>query len=404
MKNALFLAWKSLLWHRGRALTIIMSLAITIWLPVTVRLLLNQFRHEISARAQATPLVVGARGSRIDLALHALYFDSLPPAGTTMAEVHQFSDSSLGIAIPLHVRYRTQSRFGIDGAAIVGTAPEYFEFRKLEIEQGGMPALLGDCVIGARLAERMQLQAGDSILSAPRNAFDLAGDYPLKMNIKGILRRAHSPDDDVVFTDVRTTWVIDGIGHGHQELTPESDPNLLLETNDSSTGDRSTVIANAGVLPFTEITPENISSFHFHGEPESFPLTAVIIVPQDDKSRVRVLGRYASTQATAQCLKPPEVIDELLSVVFRIEQLVWICSLAAALVTGLLLTLVLSLSMRLRATEMQTLFRLGCSRATIAMLHGAEILLMLLTAAGLAAAAGCLTVAFGADSLRSLMF
>ncbi len=404
MKNALFLARKSLLWHRGRSLTIIFSLAITIWLPVTVRLVLNQFRREISARALSTPLVVGARGSRIDLALHALYFDSLPPAGTSMAEVNQIQDSALGVAIPMHVRYRTQSRPGINGAAIVGTWPEYFEFRHLQIARGQMMSLLGDCVIGAGLAERMSLQPGDTILSAPRNAFDLAGDYPLKMNITGILRRAHSPDDDVVFTDVRTTWVIDGIGHGHQELTPETDPNLLLKTDAPDPGDSNTVTANAGVLPFTEITPDNINSFHFHGEPATFPLTVVIVEPHDDKSRIRILGRYASVEATAQCLKPPEVIDELLSMVFRIEQLVWICSLAAALVTGLLLALVLSLSMRLRATEMQTMFHLGCSRATIAMLHAAEILLMLLAATGLAGAASWLTLAFGADSLRSLLF
>ena len=148
MKNALFLAWKSLRWHRGRSLTIIVSLAITVWLPVTVRLVLDQFRREISARAESTPLVVGARGSRIDLALHALYFDSLPPAGTTMAEVAQINDSALGIAIPLHVRYRTQSRPGINGAAIVGTSPEYFEFRHLQVEHGEMLSLLGDCLIG----------------------------------------------------------------------------------------------------------------------------------------------------------------------------------------------------------------------------------------------------------------
>ena len=121
MKNALYLAWKSLLWHRGRSLTILLSLAITIWLPVTVRLVLDQFRREISLRANATPLILGAKGSRIDLALHAMYFNATPPADTTMAEVESINASSLGIAIPLHIRYRTQSRPGIDGAMIVGT-------------------------------------------------------------------------------------------------------------------------------------------------------------------------------------------------------------------------------------------------------------------------------------------
>ena len=96
MKHALFLAWRSLLWHRGRSLIIVLSLAITIWLPVTVRLVLNQFRSEISARAAATPLIVGAPGSRVDLALHALYFEAMPPAETTMAQVDQMTSSELG--------------------------------------------------------------------------------------------------------------------------------------------------------------------------------------------------------------------------------------------------------------------------------------------------------------------
>ena len=404
MKNALYLAWKSLLWHRGRSITILLSLAITIWLPITVRLVLDQFRREISERANTTPLVLGAKGSRIDLALHALYFDTLPPADTTMAEVESIDELSNvnapAIAIPLHVRYRTQSRPGIEGAVIVGTSPEYFDFRHMHIASGQKISLLGDCVVGSKVAERMELRPGDSILSAPRNAFNLAGDYPLKMNIVGVLALSHSPDDDAVFTDVRTTWVIDGIGHGHQELNTQTDSQLLLK-NDGSSG---SVTANAAVLPFTEITPDNIDSFHFHGDPASFPLTAIIAVPQTDKARTQILGRYSSSEAIAQCLKPPEVIEELLDIVFRIEQLAWFCSIAAGIVTCLLLGLVINLSTRLRATEMQTMFRLGCSRTTIAMLHSSEVLLLLLGASVLASAAALLTLRFAATVLRSLLF
>ena len=404
MKNALYLAWKSLLWHRGRSVTILLSLAITIWLPVTVRLVLDQFRHEISERANATPLVLGAKGSRIDLALHALYFDTLPPADTTMAEVESINHLSTthvaAIAIPLHVRYRTQSRPGIEGSVIVGTSPEYFEFRRLNIADGQMAALPGECVVGCNVAMRMQLHPGDSILSAPRNAFNLAGDYPLKMKIVGVLTQSHSPDDDAVFTDVRTTWIIDGIGHGHQELNTQTDSQLLLK---NSTETRS-VTANASVLPYTEITADNIDSFHFHGDPASFPLTAIIVVPETNKARTQILGRYSSSQATAQCLKPPEVIDELLSIVFRIEQLAWVCSIAAGIVTCLLLGLVVNLSMRLRAAEMQTMFRLGCSHMTIAKLHSSEIVLLLCAASVLAGAAALLTLRFPASVLRSLLF
>ncbi len=399
MKQALFLAWQSLWWHRGRSLIIVLSLAITIWLPVTVHLMLNQFRAELIARAEATPLIVGARGSRIDLALHALYFESAPPAEITMAEVNLVTDSNLGIGIPLHVRFRTQPVAGVIGAAIVGTSPEYFEFRKLTIKSGESMTLLGECVVGARIAEAMKLKPGDSILSAPRNAFNLAGDYPLKMNVTGILEHSYSPDDDVVFTDIQTSWVIEGIGHGHQEINSQTDSNLLLNSEDSQT-----ITANAGVLPFTEITSENIDSFHFHGDPESFPLTAMIVVPNDEKSRVRILGRFASNQSASQCLKPLEVVNDLLSIVFRVEQLVWVCSLAAGIVTLILISLVLALSMRLREAEMQTMFRLGCSRSTIAMLQASEILLTMLLAACLAAVACWITVVLAGDSLRQLLF
>jgi len=411
VRHAFFLALHSLWWHRGRSLTIILSLAITIWLPVTVRLALRQFQQEISARAASTPLIVGARGSRIDLALHALYFESLPPADVSMKDLEQTTDSGLAIGIPLHIRYRSQSAPGLDGAPIVGTSLEYFEFRGLTPADGTLPALLGECVIGSEYARLAGLKVGDSVLSAPRNALNLAGDYPLKMQITGILAPTQSPDDKAIFTDVQTAWVIDGIGHGHQEVSKNTDPALLIQKDepdkvaDSKTEDKgTTVTANAGILPFTEITEANRDSFHFHGDPGDFPLTAIIVVPETEKARVQILGRFQSSSADAQCIKPPEVIDELLSMVFRIEQLVWACSVAALAVTLLLLGLVLNLSLRLRATEMLTMFRLGCSRGTIWMLQTAEILVLLACASLLALTGSWLTVTLGSDAIRSLLY
>jgi putative ABC transport system permease protein len=299
MKHILYLAFRSLQWYRGRGLTIVLCLALTLWLPITLRLVLNQFQADISLRADSTPLIIGARGSRVDLTLHALYFQSAPPALTTLAEAEYVNNSGFAAAIPLHIRYETQGVDGSAGAPIVGTSPEYFDFRKLKVDQGRPFSLLGECVVGAQAAEMLQLTPGDSILSAPRNAFNLAGDYPLKLNVVGVLAPSHSADDNVVFTDVHTAWVIDGIGHGHQSVTPDTDPSLLLQ------GDGEAVTANAGVLPYTEITPENIDSFHFHGESANFPISAIIAVPYSDKDRILLLGRYVSVRPDSQCLKPP---------------------------------------------------------------------------------------------------
>jgi putative ABC transport system permease protein len=400
MIQALYLALRSLWWHRGRSLILMASLGLTIWLPVTVRLALEQFRAEISLRASSTPVVLGAAGSRMDLALHALYFEARPPASLQQRDAQAVDGSRLASAIPLHIRYRTQSRPGVEGAPIVGTAPEYYEFRGLRAASGELPALLGECVVGAGYAIRTGLKVGDKLLSAPENALNLAGNYPLQLEVTGVLAPAHSPDDFAVFTDIQTAWVIEGIGHGHQEISRNTDPALLMD-NESNPQE---LIVNRGVLPYIEITDENRDSFHFHGDPADFPLTAVIAVPVDEKSRVLLLGRYSDGAGRVQCIQPPQVIAELLAMVFRIEQLVWICSLAAAVVTALLLGLVLSLSLKLRAAEMQTMFRLGCSRLTILQLQLAELGILLLSATAMALAGGWLTVLAAGNGIRALLF
>jgi putative ABC transport system permease protein len=98
------------------------------------------------------------------------------------------------------------------------------------------------------------------------------------------------------------------------------------------------------------------------------------------------------------------VIAELLSMVFRVEQLVRVCSIVAVLVTVLLLGLVLNLSLKLRAAEMQTMFRLGCSRLTIVRLQLAEVGVLLTAATGLAVVAGSVTSMIAADAIRHFLF
>lgn len=389
--NAVFLATRSLWWTKGRAVTITLCLTLTICLPITARLLLGQFRSDIEARSARTPLVIGARGSRIDLAVNALYFDTAAPQPTTMAESDYIAASEFAVPIPIHIRFRTQSLDGVKGVPIVGTSVEYFEFRNLALDAGSGIAMLGDCVLGYRVAAKMGLKPGDRILSAPRNAFNLAGDYPLKMNIVGVLKPSHSPDDNVVFVDLRTAWVIEGIGHGHQGLNHEGvDNDLLLKSDDRS------VTASAAVLPYTEITADNLSSFHFHGDESTFPITAVIAAPHDRKSRTLLLGRYATERKEiAQCVAPENVVDELMSIVFRVEKLIWVGSLLAGLVTVLLIGLIILLTARLRETEMNTMFKLGCSQSTVAQVVGTEISFMLITAIALAI--------IGAFTMRSLL-
>ena len=74
---SLFLAWSYLRARPGQSAVMILGLALALYLPLVTHRLVDEFDRTIGARAAGTPLVIGPKGSRFDLALHGLYFLSL---------------------------------------------------------------------------------------------------------------------------------------------------------------------------------------------------------------------------------------------------------------------------------------------------------------------------------------
>ena len=110
----------------------------------------------------------------------------------------------------------------------MGTTLGYFEFRGHRIAAGGQMTMMGQCVVGSEAARALGVAPGGYVLSSPENVFDLAGVYPLKMKVAGVLEPTHTPDDVAIFVDVKTAWVLEGLCHGHQDLTkPEAAAGVL---------------------------------------------------------------------------------------------------------------------------------------------------------------------------------
>jgi hypothetical protein len=61
--------------------------------------------------------------------------------------------------------------------------------------------------------------------------------------------------------------------------------------------DQDRIVANASLVQYNEITPENADSFHFHGDLSDYPLSAVLVVPNDTKSGVILQGRLENAEA-----------------------------------------------------------------------------------------------------------
>jgi putative ABC transport system permease protein len=225
-------------------------------------------------------------------------------------------------------------------------------------------------MLGYSVAEELDLKTGDHIISSPESFFDFAGVYPLKMKITGILNPTNTPDDRAIFTDIKNTWIIMGIGHGHQDLADETDPTLVMDNKDG------VVTATAKVFMYNEITEKNKDSFHFHGLQQDFPVSSMLFVPKDEKSLTILRGRFESGEIETQAVVPQLVVRNLLNSIFRIKQIFDGVFIAVGFATLLIFILIMTLTIRLRKDEINTLEIIGSSRFKVAEILGMEVAIM----------------------------
>ena len=389
MSDVLYLAWRYLAYHKIKTMILVASITLIVFLPVGLNVIVGQSSAELTARAEATPLLVGAKGSPLELVLNSLYFDSDPPELTTYAEALRVVEFELATPIPLYVRFRSRD------IPIVGTTLEYFDFRRLHFAAGRPIAVLGECVIGSRVAEDLGVGVGGEVISSPESVFDLAGVYPLKMAVVGVLAPAYSADDEAIFVDIKTTWVIEGLVHGHQDLAaPEAAAGVLKREGD-------TIVGNASVVQYNEITPDNVDSFHFHGDMSDYPVSAIVAVPKDQKAGTILMGRYEGGEEPSQIVQPTSVMNDLLDTILTIQGFVIAAILLVAAATIATAALVFLLSLRLRRREIETMTKIGGSRLSIGTILVSEVVAVLVLGVGLAGALTLVTSQFGAGIIRA---
>ncbi|MBN2375143.1 MAG: ABC transporter permease [Sedimentisphaerales bacterium] len=392
MYRTLLLAWRYIAFHKIKTAILICCITLMAYLPLALHWFVDYSQAYLMSRADSTPLIIGAKGSRFDLALHALYFQANPPDVISMQQVDNIRNSNFALPIPLYVRFSAR------GFPIVGTTLDYFQFRGLKIAQGTQLVRLGDCLLGAEVAQKLALKPGDRLITDPENVFDISSTYPLNMRVAGILEKTLSPDDYAVFVDTKSAWIIAGIGHGHQDLTKTTDNQAVLKREPGN------VIASAALMQYTEITDENIDSFHFHGNTENFPLTAVIAIPHDQKSQTLLIGRYESKNTDAQILNPVKIVNELMGMIFKVKRFFDANVVLVTISTLLFLVLVVLLSLQLRRREMETMFKLGCSRLTIFWLQATELAIILAAGFALAGGLALVTIQYAPYLIRELLF
>ena len=125
MNDVLYMAWRYVRFHWGKTVLLVSAISLVLFLPAGLHVVVEQGAQTLTARAESTPLLIGAKGSAVDLTLSALYFRPPHLASCAFREVQRISRTGLAIGIPLHLRYTVKKQ------RIVGTTLDYAEFRRL---------------------------------------------------------------------------------------------------------------------------------------------------------------------------------------------------------------------------------------------------------------------------------
>ena len=183
-------------------------------ISIIVLILLTSFhlKKEITKNANGIDLVIGAKGSPMQLILANIFHVDFPTGNISLKESAQISKNRLiQSAIPLSLGD------SYSGYRIVGTTNAYLEqyhgiFQSGEWQEQKMTAVLGSEVQAA-----LGFQIGNEFHSTHGLAETGAGHDEHAFKVAGVLEKTGTVIDQLILVSIETVWDVHGHEEGHVE-------------------------------------------------------------------------------------------------------------------------------------------------------------------------------------------
>ena len=209
---------------------VLLSLGIAV---ITVLLLFsNQLNEKIADNTKGIDLVVGAKGSPLQLILCNIFHIDFPTGNIKLQEADRLAKHRLvKSTIPLALGDSYQN------FRIVGTNHQYTELYKAELASGDWWKEDMEVVVGATAAELLKLKTGDTFESSHGLTKDGSAHEAHPFIVKGILKSTRSVIDNLIFTNVSSIWSVHsehGVEHTNDSISNPSRLVPTVEANDST--------------------------------------------------------------------------------------------------------------------------------------------------------------------------
>ncbi len=277
-------------------------MALGVALVVSVLVVNGVVGKSFQQGAQGYDLIVGAKGSKLQLVLSTVFYNQ-DPIGLIPYEYYDLMRSS---------RYSSEVKTAIpiargdnyQGAPVVATTPEYF---KAVTKSDGKPYTLqkgeffknvdyNGAVIGYAVAKKNKLQIGDEVRFGHTNSQD-ERDLHDPFKVVGILDHTGSPNDRAVFVNLEGFYK----QHEHANGSETVDYSLRdeeLAKKRAELGIEEVVPENEDADHDHEHDAEDADHDHEHGHDHARRLTAILLITKDQE--IAVAGTVDQIEAATQ--------------------------------------------------------------------------------------------------------
>lgn len=196
------LSWNYL---KGKPLNTFLNvflLALGIAIIIVLLLVSRQVEENLTKNARGIDLVVGAKGSPLQLILSSIFHIDFPTGNVPLDEAEKLLNHRLvKNAIPLALG----DNYG--GFRIVGTSDEYLELYNAEVSEGEIWKEHFETTLGSDVALKSGLKIGDEFYSAHGISDGGHSHDSDPFVVVGVLKPTGSAVDNLIFTNVETVWL-----------------------------------------------------------------------------------------------------------------------------------------------------------------------------------------------------
>ncbi|HEX6141797.1 MAG TPA: FtsX-like permease family protein [Geminicoccaceae bacterium] len=189
----------------------------------TIALLLlfsAQLEDRLTRDAQGIDLVIGAKGSPLQLILSSVYHVDAPTGSVPLGEVERWAaDPRVEAVIPIALGDT------VDGFRIVGTTPAYVDHYRQELAEGRLWASPQEAVLGAEAARRLGLRLDDMFIARHGLGGGGAGHTGSPYRVVGLLAPGGTVLDRLALTGLESVWTT----HGIEPPPAANDPDALKD-------------------------------------------------------------------------------------------------------------------------------------------------------------------------------